>query len=83
MSAEGVDALLCRWAQSKYGLDDVVAVAFEFGDHGDYSELTPGDGPFLEVTIAHGGSGLLMRREAVYDASLIREILAFKIDGEA
>lgn len=80
--------MICRWAEETYGLDSVVAVRFDFEDDGDYSELTPGEGPYLNLTITYlGKQGAGPRRhkreEAVYDTSLIREILAFALKSPA
>jgi hypothetical protein len=76
-----VDEMLCRWAEQTYGIAGVVDVQFEMRDDGDYSELTPGDGPYMEVTITYLGKQGVgpqrhKRRERHYDTALVREILA-------
>lgn len=79
-----VEEMCCRWAEQKYGYDKVVAVDFDFRDDGDYSELTPGEGPYMQVTITWQGKGDQRYRKVdmAYDAALIREILAFALEGK-
>lgn len=80
-----VDSLLCRWAEKKYGLHAVEKVDFEFRDDGDWSEVTPGDGPYMAVVVtyrtAKSGEQTYTKQmdEAHYDTALIREILAFGV----
>lgn len=86
--SDAVEAIVCRWAEWKYELpaQSVVKVEFEFEDDGDYSEVTPGDGPYLSVTITFTGSKSptgqrYTQRQTTYDTALIREILAFGVQG--
>jgi hypothetical protein len=81
-----VDDLLCRWAEQRYALASVVKVDFEFADDGDYSDLTPGEGPYMRVMITYlgkGGEGPQQHRreDAVYNTALIREVMEFARDA--
>lgn len=83
------DEMLCRWAEKKYGLASVTRVEFTFHDDGDYSELTPGDGPYMRVTVSYLGSqgkGPQTHKrvaDTVYDTGLIREILDFAMGSSS
>lgn len=79
--------MLCRWAEKKYGLHEVTGVEFDMRDDGAWSEYTPSDGPYMEVTIKwrseKSGAQTYTKKDTYYDAALIREILAFGLEGKA
>lgn len=86
MSADPVETMLCRWAEDQFGHATVVAVDFAFEDDGDYSEVTPGDGPYMSITVTYlgrggGGSRQHTTRHVRYDTALIREILRHAVGG--
>lgn len=68
-----MDEMLCRWAEEKYEIANVVAVTFE-----DHREM-------LEVFIEHGTpTGTMTSTRVEYvSGHLIREISAFAIDYDS
>lgn len=76
-----VEQMICCWAEATYGLESVTDVAFDFKDDVAWSDETPSDGPYMNVTITHL-NGQQQYASAVYDTTLIRDILKFALDAQ-
>lgn len=76
MSTGPIDRMMCRWAETKYGLENVSKVTFELDARGPYSDETPDVDPYVRVTITYA-DGKTLEREECYATNLIREILAY------
>jgi hypothetical protein len=86
-ATDPVEQMICRWAEATYDLVSVTAVEFDMQDDGAWSDETPGEGPYMRVTITYlgkqgAGSQKHMRTDTVYDTNLIREILKFALSRD-
>lgn len=75
------DHMLCKWAEHKYDVSDVVHVEFELEDATPaWSEYTPGDPASFWVRLHFvDGTSRGNWEEVEYSATLIREILEFAV----
>lgn len=75
--SERIDLMLCRWAEAKFDLADVVEVQFEAGAHGPYSDVTPDIDPYIEVRVKTSDGRWRNFDDWTYNTDLIRDILRF------
>jgi len=73
---ERIAAMLCRWAEAKYDVQNVTKVYFDVGQHGPYSEVTPDIDAYVEVSVFVGGKHWRDFEES-YSGGLIEDILRF------
>jgi hypothetical protein len=71
-----VDEMLCRWAEGKYGLTNVVRVEFVYDEGFPGTDVTPADMPSMDVAVTTAdGERKRMWEDLAYAPELIREIL--------
>jgi hypothetical protein len=64
----------CRWAGKRYGLPGVTRVDFDLATEGPWSEVTPDEHAYLEVTVTYADGQKI--HEEDWSPDLLNSILA-------